>query len=43
MLVAYAILVPTLYGNSKTDYMHFGNIEWLAESFTFLDTVRLKV
>ena len=44
MLVAYAVLVPTLYRNrGGQDCMGVSNIAWLAESFTFLDSIRLNV
>ena len=45
MLVAYAILVTTLYGTETTgqDCMGFGNFALLAKRFTFLNSIRLKV
>ena len=45
MLAAYAILVPTSYGNRETRLhgFRFGKIAWLAESFTCLDSIQLEV
>ena len=42
MLAACAVLVSTLYGNRETNCMGFGNSEWLTESFTCLDSIRLE-
>ena len=43
MLGAYAILVTILYGNSVQYCIGFSNIEWLTESFTCSDNVKLEV